>query len=83
MPTDQLAALHRGEQAHRPFRDTEWQANAFASALLMPAQGLIALEREHGALTVVEIADRFGVSHEAAGYRLDLFAKRRGELTRP
>ena len=40
MPTRQLAALHRGTAEHRAFEDTEWQANAFACALLMPADGL-------------------------------------------
>ncbi len=44
MPTDQQAAFHRGRGGHRPFEDTEWQANAFASALLMPARGIAALE---------------------------------------
>lgn len=83
MPTDQLAALHRGQAAHRPFQDTEWQANAFASALLMPALGLVALESEQSRITAVEIAERFGVSYEAASYRLELFEKRRQELTRP
>ncbi len=42
MPKVQQAALHRGGQvvAHETYQDTEWQANAFASALLMPSRGL-------------------------------------------
>lgn len=48
MPTEQQAAFHRGREGHRACDDTEWQANAFASALLMPAQGVAALERETG-----------------------------------
>lgn len=80
MPTEQQAAFHRGRQGHRACDDTEWQANAFASALLMPAQGVAALERQNGGLTVSMIVERFRVSREAANYRLDLFTARRSEL---
>ncbi len=67
MPTRQLAALHRRSAGHRAFEDTEWQANAFACALLMPADGLVALERERsGQLTAFDISQRYGVSREAA-----------------
>lgn len=83
MPTMQQAAFHRGKTQHKPYEDTEWQANAFASALLMPAQGLVALEQERGSLLEYDVSERFGVSNEAAGYRLELFAARRGELLRP
>ena len=80
MPSNQQAAFHRGLIAHKPFEDTEWQANAFAGALLMPAGGIAALERHHRVITVSLIADQFGVSMEAASYRLDLFNDRRTEL---
>jgi hypothetical protein len=80
MPTEQQAAFHRGRQGHRACDDTEWQANAFASALLMPAQGVAALERQNGGLTVSMIVEGFRVSREAANYRLDLFTARRREL---
>jgi hypothetical protein len=84
MPTNQQEAFHRGGRAsHRAYEDTEWQANAFASALLMPAKGLMALEEERGGtLDVVDVVDRFGVSLEAAGYRRELWAERRGQLLR-
>ena len=82
MPTAEQAAFHRLKTEHKPYQDTEWQANAFASALLMPAVGLVALEKEHGVISVGEVAGRFGVSHEAAGYRLELFTARRHQLTR-
>ena len=81
VPTRQLAALHRGTAKHRAFEDTEWQANAFACALLMPADGLVALEQECGELTAFYISERYGVSKEAASYRLDNFTKRRAQLT--
>ena len=81
MPTNQQAAFHRGGQrSHKPFEDTEWQANAFASALLMPALGLAGLEEEDGFLTAASIATQFGVSREAATYRMKTFCDRRSEL---
>lgn len=80
MPTNQQAAFHRGLVGHKPFEDTEWQANAFAGALLMPALGIAELEQVYQTVTVPVIVDQFGVSREAASYRLDLFKTRRGEL---
>jgi Zn-dependent peptidase ImmA (M78 family) len=80
MPTNQQAAFHRHQTDHKAYEDTEWQANAFAGSLLMPAQGIAALEEKLGNISATLIASRFRVSYEAAGYRLDLFNKRRGEL---
>lgn len=80
LPTQQQAALHRGRADHKPYQDTEWQANALASALLMPAAGLELLEQEHAQLSAALVADKFGVSCEAAGYRIDLYKNRRAEL---
>jgi Zn-dependent peptidase ImmA (M78 family) len=82
MPTNQQTALHRDRVGHKPFQDTEWQANAFASALLMPARGLALLEKKRGYLSVPLITDQFGVSREAAGYRLEQFNTRRNDLLR-
>lgn len=80
MPTEQQAAFHRGHTDHKPYLDTEWQANAFASALLMPARGLAALEEQYSGLTTSLISDTFKVSWEAATIRLDNFTRRKGEL---
>jgi Zn-dependent peptidase ImmA (M78 family) len=80
MPTNQQAAFHRGREDHKPFEDTEWQANAFAGALLMPARGIAALEQDYRQLTTSLIVDQFGVSNEAAGYRLNLYNSRKDEL---
>lgn len=82
MPKSQQAALHRGGQevAHQAYQDTEWQANAFASALLMPAQGLLILEHEAGEVTPGIISEHFHVSAEAATYRLELYNSRKQEL---
>lgn len=82
MPTNQQAAFHRGRTGHKAFEDTEWQANAFASALLMPARGIASLEQERGQIDAYVIAQQFHVSFEAAGYRLSLFQTKRGELLR-
>ena len=78
----QQAELHRcrKEVAHEAYRDTEWQANAFAGALLMPAQGLQILEQQHGELSEDIVTEHFHVSSEAAGYRLELYNDRKKEL---
>ena len=82
MPAAQQAAFHRGGQvaAHEVFRDTEWQANAFAGALLMPALGLLTLEQEHHILFAAQIAEQFHVSAEAADHRLNLYNNRKRQL---
>jgi hypothetical protein len=81
MPTQQQAAFHRGHaDDHKSYEDTEWQANAFASSLLMPARGMAILEEKYGHLSLPLISSLFKVSQEAASYRLTLFNKRRGEL---
>jgi len=82
MPTAEQAAFHRGGQVtkHEAYRDTEWQANAFASALLMPARGLLGLEQKYSGLSPIDIAEHYRVSTEAAGYRLELYSKRRIQL---
>jgi len=77
----EVASLNRGEvSAHRAFEDTEWQANAFAAAFLLPAAGLAELERDRGVLTPQELTRRFNVSFDAARIRLDSFRVRRSEL---
>ena len=82
MPKTEQEALHRGGQVagHETYRDTEWQANAFASALLMPARGLMALEQEYVALSPVIVAEHFRVSAQAANYRLNLYNVRKQKL---
>jgi hypothetical protein len=70
------AAMHRGKYPHPPYMDTEWQANAFASAFLMPARGIKAISAEIGEEpSARSIATQYGVSVEAASYRLDTFRK--------
>lgn len=80
LPEHQQAAFHRGSANHEMYEDTEWQANGFASALLMPAAGLAKLEAARCRLSVESIVSVFKVSREAATYRLRNYLKRRGEL---
>lgn len=80
MPTHQQAAFHRGLVDHKPYEDTEWQANAFASSLLMPAQGIAGMQRKYGHLSTAMVSSTYGVSIEAATYRIDLFLRRGNEL---
>jgi hypothetical protein len=80
MPSNQQAAFHRGHTDHKPYTDTEWQSNAFASAFLMPAVGLNQLEERFGHLTTTLLVSQFGVSVEAARYRIKLYQNRRNEL---
>lgn len=80
----QMVALYRGEALPHPkFEDTEWQANAFAAALLMPAAGLAAVEKEHGFLSYFLLTSQFKVSSEAAAYRIESFNNRREQLLNP
>ncbi|WP_437982911.1 ImmA/IrrE family metallo-endopeptidase [Sorangium sp. So ce117] len=75
------AALKRGEwSTHPDYMDTEWQANALAAALLMPAKGLLLLEQHHGELAAERVCDRFDVSVQAAEIRLQTFGKYRAKL---
>jgi len=80
MPTQQLAAHHRGRADHKTYEDTEWQANAFASALLMPAEGIQSLEEKYRTISPALLVMQFRVSIEAAGYRVELYRERKDEL---
>jgi hypothetical protein len=68
--TSQIA-LHRLKTEHAAYLDTEWQANAFASAMLMPATGVRELTNQNAELRANQIARHFGASEEAARYRLE------------
>jgi hypothetical protein len=78
LPHAQVAMM-RG-RGHQAFEDSEWQANAFAGAMLMPANGIREIERDHGAATPMYLASQFGVSDQAASIRWDVYTKRRKEL---
>jgi hypothetical protein len=71
-------AFHRERNPHQAFEDTEWQANAFGSSLLMPAEGVLALSSRPGSLTATAIATEFGVSMESASYRIGTYERSLG-----
>ncbi len=71
-------ALHRERGSHEACHDTEWQANAFGSALLMPADGLVLLAESPIGLSAVTVAAKFGVSIESATYRLETYRRSLG-----
>lgn len=79
MPHRQAALMREGGPKHPHYRDSEWQANAFAAALAVPATALDSLERS-GRLTPDVVVARFGVSERFAQVRIDVFRKRRSEL---
>lgn len=67
--TGELVVYRR--QIVKPFRDPEWQANAFSGAVLMPAAMVRLLAAgEHRLLLPLRMAEEFGVSHQAAEVRL-------------
>jgi hypothetical protein len=58
-------AFARGEQPkHKPYEDSEWQADTFASEFLIDSRTL------RGNETVDELKQSRGVSHAAANYKL-------------
>lgn len=80
IPHRKMVVLMRGSWPKFPvYRDTEWQADAFASALLAPAKGLAILE-ERGGLSPTVVSKTFEMSRKAAGVRLEVYAKKKREL---
>ena len=90
MPIQSIDALYCGAP-HKPYVDTEWQADAFTGAFLMPAPAIQKLKMEHyprlvqmGTIIQKEmgaiIQKYFHVSPEAAANRWDNFHYRSGRL---
>jgi Zn-dependent peptidase ImmA (M78 family) len=73
--------LERSKDKHRPFEDSEWQANRFASAFLMPAPGLERMRAE-GRLDDDEVVRAYHTSYEAAQYRISEFEAKGVALVR-
>lgn len=63
--SNQKVELARGESSMKIYESTEWQANTFAAALLMPADKIKSTD------TKFTLARRFGVSLQAAELRLN------------
>ncbi len=55
--------FHRSTEKIKPYLDSEWQANTFASALLMDEGGMLTCR------SIDEVMNRFGVSYAAATIR--------------
>lgn len=70
MHRDVPIQFHRAENGRLPaYRDSEWQANRFAGALLMPTDKMIQCR------CLEEVTDRFQVTMEAAGVHNRILAK--------
>lgn len=61
-------ALARGRKDHKHYEDSEWQADAFASELLMPSEQCIGL-------SVEDIQIRYQVGYQAAQYKYNSITK--------
>ena len=73
--------LERSQTSHPTYADSEWQANRFASAILMPARGLETL-RLQNRLDEDEVSRIYLTSYEASGIRIREFNAKRTELLR-
>ncbi len=82
LPHTEAALLRTRVPVHPNCEDTEWQANAFAAAMLMPVRGLRDLERAIGHLDDRNVAIRFSVSRCAARNRLIVYRSRKAEFDR-
>jgi hypothetical protein len=71
-------AFHREKTPHEAYQDTEWQANAFGSALLMPAEGIDRIFARLGGKSARAIAQHFSVSTESAIYRIGTYERSLG-----
>lgn len=68
---------------HEIYRNSEWQADKFTAAFLMPAQTILKLKRERGSplrQMGAIIQEYFHVSPEAAAYRWEDYHFRSGRL---
>jgi len=74
------ALMRKNTTSHPTYQDTEWQADAFSAALLMPAKGIRRHEKQHGELTTQAVAALFHVSNQAAETRLAIYRKNRAAL---
>jgi len=80
IPHSVIAFQREMSEPHQFYRDTEWQADAYAGALLMPAKAIAALERRVDRITARHLQETFDVSYDAAAIRLDNYRRRRESL---
>lgn len=79
IPHFEAVLARRQAPEHPVYLDSEWQADSFAAAVLMPAAGIAALARSR-TVSAKLLANHFGASHEAAKYRLTTYADRKDAL---
>lgn len=72
-------AMLRAESTTPAYASSEWQANAFAAAFLVPGEGLLYLEKQDR-LTVLAVQRMYRVSAAMAGKRLATFREHRADL---
>lgn len=72
-------AMLRAEATTPAYASSEWQANAFAAAFLVPGEGLVYLEKQDR-LTAFAIRFMYGVSTTMAEKRLATFREHRSDL---
>jgi len=72
------AALMRTSKNHQPYEDTEWQANAFGGALLMPFLVVHELQAHYPTDVALKAAmmEHFGVTPKAVDIRLKVIRER-------
>lgn len=72
------AVLQRGDVRHPPYRDTEWQADSGAAAMLAPATSLHSevLRIGEAALSPDYISEMFGVTNTTATIRARHYKER-------
>jgi hypothetical protein len=80
IPLHEVRLFRLAEPPHPHYLDTEWQANSFGITLLMPARGIMLLEKRLGRVSESEIQKAFGVSREAARIRLAHYQQRKADL---
>jgi hypothetical protein len=76
MPEQKVALLRATARTLPVYQNTEWQAEAFGAALLMPAVGIEAME----ARSAVALMRRWGVSSSAAEARLRVWSRHSSTL---
>jgi hypothetical protein len=85
LPHAESGLYRSSEHNHEICQDIEWQADAFAAAILMPAEGIRLIEEDattpfQRAFIPSRIVSTFKVSRSAADRRWQIYQERREEL---
>lgn len=78
---ESAAIFNRGQSnRHETFRDSEWQAEGFGAALLMPVEALARIYAQRRSLEPIIVQEQFGVSEAAAKARIKVFNSKSNQL---